>query len=63
LLVDGFVRAIWSIRRSGAAAMLQITPVDRLADRDAIREEGARLLGFAAADAAEHDVSFAATSS
>jgi hypothetical protein len=63
LLVDGFVRAIWSIRRSGAAAMLQITPFDRLADRDAIREEGARLLGFAAADAAEHDVSFAATSS
>ncbi|HET6864687.1 MAG TPA: crosslink repair DNA glycosylase YcaQ family protein, partial [Solirubrobacteraceae bacterium] len=59
LLVDGFVRATWSIRRRGAAAILQIEPFDRVTNRDAIREEGARLLRFAAADAGEHEVSFA----
>jgi hypothetical protein len=58
LLVDGFVRATWSIRRRGATAILQIEPFGRLTNREAIREEGARLLGFAAADAGEHDVSF-----
>jgi Winged helix DNA-binding domain len=62
LLVDGFVRATWSIRRRGASAILQIQPFDRLPDREAVRDEGARLLGFAAADAGEHDVSFTARS-
>jgi Winged helix DNA-binding domain len=62
LLVDGFVRATWSIRRQGSVAILQIEPFDRLRDREAIREEGARLLGFAAADAGEREVSFTARS-
>ncbi|HJS94217.1 MAG TPA: winged helix DNA-binding domain-containing protein [Solirubrobacteraceae bacterium] len=62
LLVDGFVRATWSIHRRGSAAILQIEPFDRVTKRDAIREEGARLLGFAAEDAGEHDVTFTAPS-
>lgn len=62
LLVDGIVRATWSIRRRGTAAILQIEPFGRLTNRAAIRKEGVRLLGFAAADAAEHDVGFTAPS-
>ncbi len=63
LLVDGFVRATWTIRRRGPCAVLQIEGFDRLhRHREAIREEGARLLGFAAADAGDHDVSFTARS-
>lgn len=58
LLVDGLVRATWSIHRRGASAILQIEPFDRLSDRDAIREEGIRLLGFAAEHAGDHDVTF-----
>jgi Winged helix DNA-binding domain len=62
LLVDGTVRATWTIRRRGAAATLQVEPFDRLAGREPIREEAARLLRFAAADAQEHDVTFTAPS-
>jgi hypothetical protein len=58
LLVDGFVAATWVIRRRGPAAVLHVEAFDRLTDREAIREEGARLLGLAAADADEHDVTF-----
>ena len=61
LLVDGSVRATWTIRRRGARAVLHIEGFDRLhRHRDAIREEGARLLRFAVADAREHDISFSA---
>jgi hypothetical protein len=62
LLVDGFVRATWTIRRGRAAAILHIEPFDRLTRREPIRDEGARLLAFAAADAGEHEVSFIAPS-
>jgi hypothetical protein len=62
LLVDGIVRATWSIRRRGTSATLQIEPFERLTDRDTIREEGTRLLDFAAEDAAEHHVTFTARS-
>jgi hypothetical protein len=62
LLVDGFVRATWTIRRGRAAAILHIEPFDRLTRRELIRDEGARLLAFAAADAGEHEVSFIAPS-
>jgi hypothetical protein len=62
LLVDGFVRATWTIRRRGSSATLQIEPFDQLTEHEPIREEGARLLGFAAADASEHEVSFGAAS-
>ncbi len=63
LLVDGFVRAIWTIRRQRASATLHIEAFDRLDGREnAIREEGARLLGVAAADADERELSFSGPS-
>ncbi|WP_369389914.1 winged helix DNA-binding domain-containing protein [Streptomyces sp. CG1] len=62
ILVDGFVRGTWRIDRDGAMATLLIEPFAALAeaDRAALAEEGARLLGFAAADADSHDVRIAA---
>jgi hypothetical protein len=62
VLVDGFARAVWSIARDGGTATLVVEALgDPLpdADRAAVAEEGARLLAFAAADAAGHDVRFA----
>ncbi|GAB4210763.1 MAG: winged helix DNA-binding domain-containing protein [Roseiflexaceae bacterium] len=61
ILVDGFVAGIWSIERSRSAATLRITPFAPLAapDRDALAEEGARLLEFAAAEGQERDILFA----
>jgi hypothetical protein len=55
VLVDGFVHAIWALTISDrGAATLTVEPLGRLskADRAAIAEEGARLLAFAAPDAA-----------
>jgi Winged helix DNA-binding domain len=62
VLVDGFARAVWTITRDGDTATLVVRALDgRLpaADQAAVTEEGARLLAFAAADAARHDVRFA----
>jgi hypothetical protein len=58
VLVDGFVRAFWSIVRDGATATLLIEPFDRLTKRQAaaVTREGSRLLRFAAADAEKHDI-------
>lgn len=58
VLVDGFVRAYWSIERDGAAATLLVEPFERLSKKAtaAIGAEGRRLLRFAAADADTHDV-------
>jgi hypothetical protein len=66
VLVDGFWQATWKITRGreggaggdGGAAMLRVEPFTRLSLREAagVTEEGARLLGFAAADAGTHDV-------
>jgi hypothetical protein len=58
LLVDGLFQATWRIVRQGGAARLVITPFTQLpsADLAAISGEGTRLLAFAAADAAPHDV-------
>jgi hypothetical protein len=62
VLVDGLMRGTWKITRSaggtGGAATLTVEPYDRLSapDRAAVAEEGARLLGFAAADADDHDI-------
>jgi hypothetical protein len=62
VLVDGFVRAVWTItREEGGTATLVIKALDdRLppTDRTAVTEEGARLLTFAAADATSHDIRF-----
>jgi Winged helix DNA-binding domain len=62
VLVDGFVRAVWTITREGGTATLVVEALDgRLpaAERAAVTEEGTRLLAFAAADATRHDVRFA----
>lgn len=56
LLVDGFWRGTWRITRADDTATLVIEPFEPLGVVDAVTEEGARLLAFAAADAGRHDV-------
>jgi hypothetical protein len=62
VLVDGFVGARWSLTRARTTAILTVATRGKLAtrERDAIEEEGQRLLSFAAADADGHDVRFLA---
>ncbi len=61
VLVDGVVAAIWKLVKTRASATLRIEPFGRLrkADREAVAEEGERLLAFAAADASTRGVEFA----
>jgi hypothetical protein len=65
VLVDGRVVAVWRILREHDGAVLEVELLTRLsgADRTAVAQEGMRLLDFAAADAAGHDVRFAAPAS
>jgi winged helix DNA-binding protein len=58
VLVDGTVRAMWTLNREDGTAVLQIRLLEQLPAqaRAAVGEEGARLLSFAAADAADHDI-------
>jgi Winged helix DNA-binding domain len=58
LLVDGFAAGAWRLARDRGAATLEVELFGRLsaADRAAVGEEAARLLGFAAADAATRDL-------
>lgn len=58
VLVDGRVSAMWSVERAKGRAALVVTPFRRLtaAERTDVGDEGARLLGFTAADADDHDV-------
>ena len=60
LLVDGFVAATWKIIRQAGRATLVIETFKPLkkSDREAVGEEGTRLLTFAASDAAGHDIQF-----
>jgi hypothetical protein len=61
-LVDGFVRGTWKIARQSATAMLVIEPFKALSKKDAaaLTREGARLLAFAAANAAPRDIQIVA---
>lgn len=61
VLVDGLHRGTWRIVRAGDAARLVVEPFVRLGEPDiaALTEEGARLLRFAADDAAADAVRFA----
>jgi len=60
VLVDGFVRAVWKLTTQRKAATLAIEPVARLSkrDRDAVAEEGERLLRFLAVGATSHEIRF-----
>jgi hypothetical protein len=59
LLVDGFLRGTWKLRREKRAARLEIELDPGLASpRRAIEEEGARLLEFLAGDAESRTVDF-----
>lgn len=44
LLVDGRVAGTWTLRTAGDAAVLEITPLTDVTDRDAVEAEGARLV-------------------
>jgi hypothetical protein len=61
ILVDGMVRATWTIARQPAAATLTIeclTPL-RKAERAAVADEGTRLLSLVAPDAIRREIRFA----
>jgi Winged helix DNA-binding domain len=59
--LDGFVAGIWGVQRDRGRATLTITPHARLSKTDAtaLADEGAGLLAFLAADAADRDIRFA----
>ncbi|MDQ8738280.1 winged helix DNA-binding domain-containing protein [Paenibacillus sp. LHD-38] len=59
-LVDGFVRGTWKIEQTSKSAALLIQPFESLsaADREALAQEGARLLTFAAHSASTQDIHF-----
>ena len=58
LLVDGFVRGAWKVKRERGAATLLVEPFASLprGERPGVTEEGVRLLDFVAADAGARDV-------
>src|SRR3712207_2300796 len=60
ILVDGFVAGVWRIEKTKKAAALIVEPFAPLAprDRDALAEEGERLLRFATEGQPELDVRF-----
>jgi Winged helix DNA-binding domain len=58
LLVDGFARGAWTIRRERGAAILRLRVFEPLTapERDAVSEEAGQLLEFAAAGADRRDL-------
>jgi hypothetical protein len=58
VILDGVVAGIWAVRRERSTATLVITPFRPLTgtERRDLEEEGAGLLAFAAADAADRDI-------
>lgn len=60
-LVDGFVRGAWKMEKKKRAATLVVEPFEPLADedRDALTEEGERLVRFVAGGAKTAEVRFA----
>jgi hypothetical protein len=60
VLVDGFFRGLWQIRRRRGVATLHIESYGLLSnrDRDAVADEGEHLLRFAASDAKAREVDF-----
>ena len=61
VLVDGFVRGTWKMERTRGKATLVIEPFEPLArkDRDALAEEGERLIRFTGAGAETFEIRFA----
>jgi hypothetical protein len=62
ILVDGFVAGTWKIAQERSTATLFIEPFRPLSvqERDALTEEGTRLLNFAAAECRAADIVFVA---
>jgi len=62
LLVDGFVKGTWAIKRPGDSMTLTIEPLRKLtgAERSAIAQEGERLVTFVAGDAPRREVQITA---
>ena len=60
VLVDGFAVGSWKVRREGGAATLVVETLKHLSkqDKSAVKDEGARLLDFIAADVQTKDVRF-----
>jgi winged helix DNA-binding protein len=58
VLVDGFAAGMWQLSRAASAAIVtvELFRPSNGRDREAIAEEGKRLLGFAAAGTARHDI-------
>jgi hypothetical protein len=61
VLVGGFVRATWRIKREGDTATLMIGTLERLSREDVadLKTEGAGLLDFAAPEARHHRIQVA----
>jgi len=60
VLVDGFVRATWKVTGDPGKGVLAVAPFGRLekTHREAVEQEGVRLLAFLAPHADAHDVRF-----
>jgi hypothetical protein len=60
LLVDGVLDSTWKITRPRGNVILHIEPFASLGPRDAVADEGERLLQFVAGDATDYDIQFSA---